>query len=116
MKILAMTTILKAETIDSIHTARYIQQWDSDSELIGIGNIYLACMSHDPTDFVGDLQECKRTIKGFGGQTHYNVFIGTIKWHWEDDQGKIHKCLILRSNYVKKGGVILISPQHWATT
>ena len=35
-------------------------------------------MSHDLTEFVGDLQECKRTIKDFGGQTHYNLLIGTI--------------------------------------
>ena len=43
-------------------------------------------MSHITADFVGYLQECKRDIKRFVGQTHYNVHIGTLKWYWEDDQ------------------------------
>ena len=38
MKILAMSTVFKADTISSIHTARNPQPWDSDSGLIGIDN------------------------------------------------------------------------------
>ena len=87
---------------------------DSDSGFIGIDDRCSACMSHGQANFVGYLQEFKRTIKDFGGQTYYNIFIGTIKWHWEDDQGKIHKFLTPKSYYIQEGGVIFLSPQHWA--
>ena len=73
-------------------------------------------MSHDPEDFVGDLQECKRTIKGLGGSNHYNMYIGTLKWHCEDDQEKMHKFLIPKSYFVPEGWVILLSPQHYDHT
>ena len=42
------------------------------------------------------------------------MFIGIIKWHWEDDQRAIHKFLIPKSYYIQEGGVRLLSPQHWA--
>ena len=41
--------------------------FDTDSMPIGIDNRCSACISHDIRDFVGTLQECNRTIKGFGG-------------------------------------------------
>ena len=68
-QILAMTTVFNTEATSSAHTTRKVQPWDSDSGLIGIDNRCLVYMSHDPTDFMGDLQECKRIVKGFGGQT-----------------------------------------------
>ena len=52
-------------------------------------------------------------MKGFLGETHYSVHIETLKWYWEDDQGKLHKCLISKSYYVPEGGVRLLSPQRW---
>ena len=74
MKILAMSTVLKAEIIDSIHTAGSVQIWDNDSGLIGIDNRFSACMSQNPTDFIGELYKYRRIIKDFGGQTytHWN--------------------------------------------
>ena len=45
-------------------------------------------MSYNPVEFVGELHKYKRPIKEFGGQTHFNVHIGILKWHWEDDKGK----------------------------
>ena len=42
------------------------------------------------------------------------MYIGTIKWHWEDNQGKIHKFLVPKYYYVQEGGVSLLSSQHWA--
>ena len=32
-------------------------------------------------------------MNSFGGTHHFDVFIGTIKLHWEDDQGRIHTFL-----------------------
>ena len=46
-------------------------------------------------------------------QTHYNVHIGTLKWHREDDQGTVHKFLTPKSYYLPERGVRISSPQHW---
>ena len=40
--------------------------------------------------------------------------IGTIKWKWCDDEGKVHKHIIPNSYYVPNGKAQLLSPQHWA--
>ena len=77
-----MTTVFNVEATSSAYNARTVQQQGSGSDIIGINNENSACMSHNPEDFVGNLQEFKRTIKDFGGQNHYNMHIGTIKWHW----------------------------------
>ena len=74
-----MTTVFLTKSTIAAHSPRSIPQWNTDSGLIGIDNRCSTYMSHTSDDFVGDLQECRRTIKGFGDQTHYNVHIGTLK-------------------------------------
>ena len=78
--------------------------------MIVITNICLLCVSYNPIDFVGYLYEGKRAIQGSGCQTHYNVHIGTLKWHWEDDQMTVQKILIPQSYYVPEEGVRLLLP------
>ena len=90
--------------------------FDTDSRTVGIDNRASACISNTPGDFEGPLRKCQRAIKGFGGTKTYNVFQGTLKWSWEDDDGKIHIFLIPKSYYIPDGNVRLLSPQHWAKT
>ena len=90
--------------------------FDTDSRPIGVDNRCTACISHDINDFIDPPQDTPRQIKGFGGTTHKNVKIGTIKWSWCDDMGKVHKFIIPKSYYVPNGNVRLLSPQHWAYT
>jgi hypothetical protein len=40
--------------------------------------------------------------------------MGTIRWKWEDDQGRLHTFDIPNSFYIPDGKVRLLSPQHWA--
>ena len=87
--------------------------FDTDSEPIGIDNRCTATMSHRIEDFISDLVPTDKVVKGFAGSQTSNVMKGTIKWKWEDDQGKVHKFIIPNSYYVPKGGVRLLSPQHW---
>ena len=75
---------MNTDCTSSSYTVRSVQEWGSDSKVMGIDNRCSACMLHNPADFVGDLIKCKRIIKGFGGK-HYIVYIGTIKWHKEDN-------------------------------
>ena len=99
--------------------ARYVTEggpFDTDSIEIGIDSRASGCISHVRRDFPGALTECKRAIKGFGGTRHFNVWTGTLKWSWEDDEGKQHTFSIPNSYYIPKGKVRLLSPQHWAQT
>ena len=111
---MSMTTLLALQSVSSKHMARNIPQWDTDSGVIGIENRCSACISREAVDFIGELTDSNITIKVFGGTKQYNVKQGTIKWHWEDDQGKVHKFYIPHSYYVPQGKVRLISPHHWS--
>ena len=87
--------------------------FDTDSEPIGIDNRCTATMSHRIEDFISELVPTDKIVKGFAGSQTGNVMRGTIKWKWEDDEGKVHKFIIPNSYYVPQGGVRLLSPQHW---
>ena len=41
--------------------------FDTDAEYVGIDNRCSACISHEISDFIGNVSETKRSIKGFGG-------------------------------------------------
>ena len=92
-----MISIFSADVADTTPLARYVPQWDTDSVIIGIDNRCSGCMSHEAADFTGHLKDSKRVIQGFGGTRHYNINVGTLKWHWEDDNGRIHKFTIPQS-------------------
>ena len=80
-KLMALTTVPTVSLDETKYTARTIPQWDTDSGLVGIDKRCSACLSHDPDDFIGEITQCNRLIKGFGGTHHFDVFIGTLKWH-----------------------------------
>ena len=94
----------------------HILRMDTDSAPIGIDNRCSLCISNKVEDFVGEMTETKRKIKGFGGVLSPDIKVGTILWRWEDDKGQEHKFLIPGSLYVQSGGCRLLSPQHWAQT
>lgn len=89
-------------------------QFDTDSSPVGIDSRCSGCISHQSSDFIGELRPCNRAIKGFGGTRTTNIMTGTLVWRWEDDEGRAHRFHIPNSYYVPQGGVRLLSPQHWA--
>jgi hypothetical protein len=89
-------------------------RFDTDSEFVGVDNRCSGCISHVKSDFVGNLERTNRIIKGFGGSRTMNVQVGTIRWKWEDDQGRAHTFDIPNSYYVPDGKLRLLSPQHWS--
>ena len=91
-----------------------VTQFDTDSVPIGIDNRCSACISHKAEDFIGELKDTTKTIKGFAGSRTTNVKVGTLSWTWDDDNGIPHKFIIPKSYYVPQGKVRLLSPQHWA--
>ncbi len=88
--------------------------WDPDSYWIGIDNRASACISHEITDFVGDMVDSTRTIHGFLGSRTQVVKKGTLLWRWQDDDRQVHTFRIPNSYYIPSGKTRLLSPQHWA--
>ena len=88
--------------------------FDTDSYSIGIDNRATTCISHKVHDFVGPLMETDKVIMGYNGSRTSDIKIGTIKWSWQDDEGKIHEHIIKNSIYSPSGGVRLLSPQAWS--
>ena len=110
---LLLFSVFAMQAHATISSEREIR-FDTDSDYIGIDNRCSACISHDRSDFIGDLTPTNRVVKGFGGTRITNVQMGTIQWSWEDDRGVIFTFQIPNSYYVPDGKVRLLSPQHWA--
>jgi len=87
---------------------------DTDSELVGIDNRSSVCMSPHESDFVGKFTKSRRFIKAFGGTKAFDIYIGTLKWVFEDDQGMTRTVYIPNSFYIPEAPARLLSPQHWA--
>ena len=77
LTVLAMATHTRA-------TERKVY-FDTDSEWVGVDNRCSGCISHVRSDFVGELRESNRVIKGFGGTRTVNIKVGTLRWAWDDD-------------------------------
>ena len=93
-----------------IHKARF----DTDGGEVGIDNRCSKCMSPYKKDFIGELQKIIVRVTEFGGTHKRVMYIGTLQWKIEDDQGRIHNVIIPGSYYSPDCQMRLISPQHWA--
>ena len=69
-------------------------RFDTDSAPVGIDNRCTGCIFHVAEDFVGQLRDSDKSIKGFGGSRTSNIKIGTLSWKWMDNEGKESKFLI----------------------
>ena len=70
-----MVMVLSVPTASQNHAS-----FDTDSSPVGVDNRCSGCISHKVTDFIGELVECNRTIKGSGSTRTKNIKMGTIKW------------------------------------
>ena len=104
----AMNVLAFAATAKYQHVVRV----DTNSEAIGIDNRASAYISHKADDFVSDMKDFNRVIKGYMGSKTSNIKIGTLRWKWTDDLGLDHVHIIPNSYYSSDGGVRLLSPQH----
>ena len=113
---LAMAAVMVMEHQDDEGDPSGPIRFDTDSRRIGVDNRCTACISDKRHHFTGPLTPIKRTIKGFGGATTMDIWIGTIQWNWLDEHGRKHQFAIPNSFYIPSGKVCLLSPQHWAQT
>lgn len=115
---LAMVTVIQfarhMQVCQAALAYNNVVRFDTDGKPIGVDNRCSVCISDQISDFEGPLKASQRSIKGFNGSRTQNIMTGTIKWSWEDDDGKRHVFTIPKSLYVPNCGVRLLSPQHWA--
>lgn len=91
--------------------------FDSDSFTIYVDNCASRCMTNDSSHFISPLKPTDRSkrVKVKGISNFLNVEgEGTIRWRWEDDQGRVHQHIIRGALYVPNLPFCLLSPQHWA--
>ena len=91
-----------------------IGHFDSDLFLIGINNHATTSISNDKSHFIGPIQPVTLGIQGFGGTAVHDKGQGTIKWHIEDDDGKVHAFTLHNTLYVPESSLCIFCPQHWA--
>ena len=106
-------------TDDSGHTDGKPRRlsFDSDSFTIYVDNCASRCMTNDSSHFISPLKPTDRSkrVKVKGISNFLNVEgEGTIRWRWEDDQGRVHQHIIRGALYVPNLPFCLLSPQHWA--
>ena len=68
-QMVAMNVLAFAATTKYQHVVRV----DTNSEAIGIDNRASACISRKADDFVSDLKDCNRVIKGYMGSRTSNI-------------------------------------------
>jgi len=90
-------------------------RYDSDSFLIAIDNCCSKCMTNNKQDFVGPMTRANVKIKGINGISQ-TCFRGTVKWSFEDSQGRRYDHIIPGAYYCPDLPCRLLSPQHWAQT
>ena len=63
--------------------------YDSDSYLILVDNCCSACVTNDINDFEGEPVKVNARVKGVGGAIKLS-HKGTIKWSFQDNEGRSH--------------------------
>ena len=84
--------------------------FDTDVQPIGVNSRCTACISHIESDFIGELHESNKPIKGFGGTKITNINTETLRWRWADNSVRIHTFIIPNSYYETGRKVRVLSP------
>lgn len=87
--------------------------FDTDSYEILVDNCCSKSITNSLDDFIQPPKPSQMTIKGFNGATAPTC-VGTVKWHMQDDKGKLHTIVLPETYYSPKVQTRLLSPQHWA--
>jgi hypothetical protein len=90
--------------------------FDSDSFIIGIDKNASRSISNNIDHFTTALRSPRNAfIQGVGGELLTVKGEGTLVWHIEDDEGRVHRLTIKDSLFVPKAPICLLSPpQHWS--
>ena len=107
-------SVVMTTTSPQSYNVAEVPPLDTNSQVVGVDNRCSACITNVRSDIPGEIVACNKSIRGFGGTKVWNVWMGAIKWHIEDDEGVTHTHIIPNSYYVPQGHVRLLRLQHWA--
>jgi hypothetical protein len=86
--------------------------FDSDSVTPALDNCSSFCLTNNLGDFIGKPRKVMKDLLGLGSAQVY--YEGTVRWAFEDDEGKVHSWDMPRTNYSPDIPIRLFSLQHWA--
>ena len=110
----AFSLVVDSTELDAPPTQPNHCVFDTDSRPIGTDSRASACISDDPADFPHGYTLTNKKVKIFGGMFHGQVYQGVLRWHLQEDAGKIDLQDIPGSYFIPEGGMRLFSPQHWS--
>ena len=87
--------------------------FNTDSYPILIDNCCSACITNDLNDFEDKPVKVNARVKGVGGAINLS-HKGTIRWSFQDNEGRSHTFLIKDLFYARNAPCCLLSPQHWS--
>ena len=87
----AFTTVLNID--DRVNNLeRDLATWDTDSSSMVCDNSANVHICNNRSMFVGDLSSVSNhKVATIGGKGHQPSGIGTVRWSWRDDKGKLHE-------------------------
>ena len=88
-------------------------KFDTDSYSILIDNCASRSITNDSSDFIDEPRKIRGVLTGLGSTVSVKSK-GTVKWHIEDDNGKVHNVIVPNTLYIPNSPTRLLSPQHWA--
>jgi hypothetical protein len=88
--------------------------YDSDSFPIMLDNRASKCLTNCLEDFIKPPKKARVQIKGIGGAKVEATWKGTVKWAFEDNEGKVHSFTIPDTYYSLNIPGRILSLQHWA--
>jgi hypothetical protein len=86
--------------------------FDADSITLALDNCSSFCLTNNLNDFIGKPRKVRKGLSGLGSaQVQYE---GTVRWAFEDDEGRVHSWDMPNTNYSPDIPIRLFSLQHWA--
>ena len=88
--------------------------FDSDSYDIMVDNCCSQSITNNLEDYIDPPTTCTIKIRGYNSLSTKNTKVGTVRWQWADDNGRIHEFHLPNTYYAPEAETRLLSPQHWA--
>jgi hypothetical protein len=90
--------------------------YDTDSFPIMLDNRASKCLTNVLADFIDTPKPTNVWIKGISGTRVPATYIGTVKWTFEDDDGRCHDLILPGTYFSPEVPGRILSLQHWAQT
>lgn len=104
---------MSTHTHASKRTKAKYMVFDAGSYPILVDNCASSSITNSLADFVSPPKATSKVIQGVNGELTA-LRVGTIVWHIQDDNGRLHHLTLPNAYYAPTSPYRLLSPQHWA--